>query len=69
MIICRLQEEEAALRNQLLQSESRKRNMESELDAMRRRFEQSEGGKDALMTQIGKFLNFRVWFTSNIISP
>ena len=53
----RLQEEDMVNRTRLMQVESNKRAVEGELEATRRRLEQSEGGREALLSQIGK-----TWF-------
>ena len=51
---CRLQEDDLINRNRLMQVETSKRAVEGELEATRRRLEQSEGGREAMLSQIGE---------------
>ena len=56
-------------RNRLLQVETSKRALESELEATRRRLEQSEGGREALLSQIGESrVQLTRWFLSSLMT-
>lgn len=49
-----MHEDDVTNRTRLLQVENSKRAVESELETTRRRLEQAEGGREALLSQIGK---------------